>query len=99
MNQGGGRGGNWVTICKKGLIILISKELLRINKKAIIKMGKIHEQAILLLKKVQITISTSSHTQMNSVLVKHMFKYKRTFKMAIITIKILWKAPLSMTSD
>ena len=83
MDQGGGRGGNWVTICKKRLIILISKELLRINKQAIIKMGKIHEQAILLLKKVQITISTSSHTQMNPVLVKYMFKYKRTFKMAI----------------
>ena len=49
---------NWVKIRKKGLNFLTSKEPLRINKQAITKMGKVYEQAILLFKKVQITIPT-----------------------------------------
>ena len=47
-----GWGWSWVKIRKKGLIFLISKEPLRINKQAITKMGMVYEQAILLSKKV-----------------------------------------------
>lgn len=72
-------GWNWVKIHKKGLISLISKEPLRINKQAIKKMGKVYEQAILLFKKVQITILTLiPYTNGLNVGQKHIFKYKNT---------------------
>lgn len=66
LNMNGGGDGDWVKICNNRLISLISKEFLRINK-PITKMGKVQEQAILLSKKVQLTLGKPCNFTHNEV--------------------------------